>query len=75
MNSRELLQRALDMLLSSQVSHALIWPRYDLCEAIRAHLGKEPEPERIDWKKHDANKKIDLGRYAGTYGGYRKEDM
>ncbi len=37
--------------------------------AILDQLGVNP----YDWERHDAEKTIDLGKYAGTYGGYLRD--
>ncbi len=52
MTDRELMQQALDLLSNAHVSTALVWPRNDLCEALRARLA-QPEPEPAAWRTFD----------------------
>jgi len=63
MTDRELMQQALDAL--KLIDDAMSFPVAKLAiKNLRERLAK---PERVA-KKHEP--KIDLGKYAGTYGGY-----
>lgn len=36
-------------------------------------LGSTPQEAYQDWSQENAGRRIDLGRYAGTYGGIRQD--
>ena len=45
---RQAAQQALELLQSAHVATALVWPRHDCVEALKAALA-QPEPEPVAW--------------------------
>ena len=75
MTKDEALKRALEALEADELdmvddgSGNMVFRKEQAITAIKEALAQEQEP--VAKKKHEPT--IDLGKYAGTYGGYIKE--
>ena len=56
-------KQALELLQSAHVATALVWPRHDCVEALKAAL-EQPEQEPVAWVNPDHLQGLTLGHYG-----------